>query len=148
MKTVRWTVLTLAGALLIAACSTPIPRVRTTGSLRVQSVQPDVTAGCRVRAGDWMALKGNAFGTADDWANGPNRVLFPPEPGLQPAAVELTRPADPATLMFQVPAGAVSGTLKLHVEGVGDAEIAVTIASDAGASNAVPGCELPAPPAP
>ncbi|HHO57635.1 hypothetical protein [Oceanithermus sp.] len=148
MKKGLWTLLGLFTLLVLAACSTQTGGIRTTGALKVLSAVPDVTAGCPVRAGDWMALTGNNFGTQADWDDGPNYLLFPPEPGLAPERVELTQAQDPATLFFMVPAGAQSGTVRLHVEGVGDAEFTVTIASGAGASTAVPGCELPTPPAP
>lgn len=147
MNTAKWTLLGFLAVLVLAACQAPAERIRTTGALSIQSAQPDVTAGCPVRAGDWMALEGNDFGTQADWEEGgPNYVLFPPDPGLAPDRVELTRPADPATLFFRVPAGATSGTVRLHVEGVGDAEFEVTVEGDLGGATAVPGCELPAPP--
>ena len=139
----------LLALLALAACTSQAPRIKTSGSLRILSVQPDVEAGCPVRAGDWMALKGNAFGTPEDWGdNGPNALLFPPEPGLAPQRVELTKSSDPATLLFVVPAGAQSGTLRLHVEGIGDAEIPIEVQSGVGPSLAIPGCELPPPPEP
>ncbi len=134
----------LLALLTLAACSAP-QGIHTTGSLRIQSVQPDVVAGCPVRAGDWMALKGNAFGTQADWDTGVNHALFPPEPGLPAENPEITQGENPATLMFRVPQGAQSGTLRLHVEGVGDAEILVTVQQVA-PQMAVPGCEVPAPP--
>uniref|UniRef100_A0A7C2C0E2 Cell surface protein n=1 Tax=Thermus islandicus TaxID=540988 RepID=A0A7C2C0E2_9DEIN len=130
--------------LLLAACSAP-QGIRTTGDLRLQSVQPDVVAGCPVRAGDWMTLKGNRFGSQADWDQGRSYALFPPEPGLRAEAPEITQAANPATLMFRVPKGAVSGTLRLHVEGVGDAEIPVTVQGTA-PQMAVPECEIPVPP--
>ena len=67
--------------LALAACAAP-QGIRTTGDLRLQAVQPDVVAGCAVRAGDWMALKGNTFGTQADWDEGRSYALFPPTPGL------------------------------------------------------------------
>ncbi len=144
--------LPLAAALLaliaLAACAGPTPGLRTTGDLRILAVEPDVTQGCPVRAGDWMALKGNDFGAPEDWGpEGPNTLLFPPEPGLAPETIELTRVADPATLFFRVPADATSGTIRLHVEGVGDAEFEVTVETGPSGASAVPGCTLPqAPP--
>ncbi|WP_022797471.1 hypothetical protein [Thermus islandicus] len=137
---------TLFSLLLLAACSMP-QGIRTTGDLRLQSVQPDVVAGCPVRAGDWMALKGNRFGSQADWDQGKSYALFPPEPGLRAEAPEITQAANPATLMFRVPKGAESGILHLHVEGVGDAEIPVTVQGIA-PQMAVPGCEIPSPPPP
>ncbi len=94
----------LLALLTLAACSAP-QGIHTTGSLRIQSVQPDVVAGCPVRAGDWMALKGNAFGTQADWDTGVNHALFPPEPGLPAENPEITQGENPATLMFRVPQG-------------------------------------------
>ncbi|WP_135257174.1 hypothetical protein [Thermus caldilimi] len=128
----------------LAACTAP-QGIRTTGSLRIQSVQPDVVGGCRVRAGDWMLLTGNTFGTQADWDRGSNHALFPPDPGLPAESPEITRAENPATLMFRVPQGAQSGTLRLHVEGVGDAEIPIVVEGLA-PQMAVPGCELPTPP--
>ncbi len=136
----------LFSLLLLAACSAP-QGIRTTGDLRLLSVQPDVVAGCPVRAGDWMALKGNSFGSQADWDEGKSYALFPPEPGLKAEAPEITQAENPATLMFRVPQGAESGILRLHVEGVGDAEIPVTVQGIA-PQMAVPGCEIPAPPPP
>ncbi len=130
----------LALMTLLAACSGPVG-IRTTGHLRIQAVQPDPLA-CTVRAGDWMVLKGNDFGTQMDWDEGRNWVLFPP--GLPADRVELTREKDPATLFFQVPQGAISGTLRVHVEGVGEAEIPIQVTGLA-PSMAVPGCEPPLP---
>lgn len=148
MKRELWILLGTAALLVLGACSRQTGGVRTTGSLEVLAVTPDVTSGCPVRTGDWMALKGNNFGTQADWDQGPNTILFPPDPGLAPERVELTRVQDPATLLFVVPAGAQSGTVRLHIEGVGDAEFQVTVPSGAGSSSAVPGCQLPTPPAP
>jgi hypothetical protein len=134
----------LVGLLALAACSAP-QGIKTTGSLRIQSVQPDVVSGCAVRAGEWMALKGNDFGAQEDWDQGLSYAFFPP--GLPAEAPEITQFQDPATLMFRVPHGAQSGVLRLHVAGVGDAEIPVNIQEVAPAM-AVPGCEAPAPPSP
>ncbi|WP_018111214.1 hypothetical protein [Thermus igniterrae] len=128
--------------LVLAACTAP-QGIRTTGKLRIQSVQPDVVAGCVVRAGDWMALKGNTFGTQEAWDSGVNYALFPPE--LPAEAPEITQAQDPATLMFRVPQGAESGILRLHVEGVGDAEIPVRVQGMA-PQMAIPQCEVPTPP--
>ncbi|WP_243093323.1 hypothetical protein [Thermus thalpophilus] len=137
MKRLLWLLL-----LALAACS--VPRgIGTTGNLRIQSVQPDVVAGCAVQAGDWMALKGNTFGTQAEWDAGINYALFPPN--LPAESPEIIQASDPATLMFRVPAGAQSGLLRLHISGVGEAEIPVLVAS-ATPQMAVPGCELPAPP--
>lgn len=130
--------------LALAACSAP-QGLRTTGSLRIQSVQPDVVAGCQVRAGDWMLLTGNAFGTQEEWDSGTNYALFPPDPGLPAESPEITQRENPATLMFRVPEGAQSGLLRLHVAGVGDAEIPVSVQAVA-PQMAVPGCEAPTPP--
>jgi len=130
--------------LALAACSSP-QGIKTTGALRIQSVQPDVVSGCAVRAGDWMALKGNDFGTQEDWDQGLSYALFPPEPGLFAESPEITQLENPATLMFRVPAGAESGILRLHVEGVGEAEIPVNV-QEVAPQMAVPGCEVPAPP--
>lgn len=132
----------LVGLLALAACSAP-QGIKTTGSLRVQSVQPNVVAGCAVRAGDWMAIKGNDFGAQEDWDQGRSYALFPP--GLPAEDPEITQAQDPATLMFRVPQGAQSGTLRLHVEKVGEAEIPVVVQGVAPLM-AVPGCEVPAPP--
>ncbi|MFC0594719.1 hypothetical protein ACFFFP_00720 [Thermus composti] len=139
MKRTLWLFL-----LALAACSAP-QGIRTTGSLRIQSVQPDVVAGCVVRAGDWMALKGNTFGTQAAWDAGTNHALFPP--GIPAQEPEITQPQDPATLLFRVPQGAESGLLRLHVEGVGDAEIPITVAPLT-PQMAVPTCEAPLPPKP
>lgn len=141
MKRIVWLLL-----LALAACSAP-QGIKTTGNLRIQSVQPDVVSGCKVRAGDWMALKGNTFGTQAEWDSGTNYALFPPDPGLPAEAPEITQGENPATLMFRVPEGAQSGTLRLHVEGVGDAEIPVSVENLA-PQMAVPGCEVPVPPQP
>ena len=130
--------------LALAACSSP-QGIKTTGALRIQSIQPDVVSGCAVRAGDWMALKGNDFGTQEDWDQGLSYALFPP--GLPAEAPEITQAQDPATLMFRVPHGAESGVLRLHVTGVGEAEIPVVVQGVA-PEMAVPGCEVPAPPSP
>lgn len=128
--------------LALAACTAP-QGIRTTGSLDIQAVQPDVVAGCVVRAGDWMLLKGNTFGSQADWDAGTNYALFPPDlPAEDP---EITQAENPATLMFRVPQGAQSGILRVHVEGVGDAEIPVNVQA-LGVQMAVPGCEVPAPP--
>ena len=132
----------LVGLLALAACSAP-QGIKTTGSLRVLSVQPNVVAGCAVRAGDWMAIKGNDFGTQEDWDQGLSYALFPPDlPAEDP---EITQAQDPATLMFRVPPGAQSGILRLRVEGVGGAEIPVLVLGLA-PQMAIPGCEIPAPP--
>lgn len=134
--------------LLLVSCSRQTSEIYTTGTLDIISTVPDVTAGCPVRAGDWMTLTGNDFGRQADWeTGGPNYVLFPPEPGLPPERVELTKVANPATLFLQVPVGAQSGTLKLHVKDVGDAEIIIEVVSGSSSQTAVPGCELPTPPA-
>lgn len=130
----------LLAAMVLSACSGP-SGIRTTGRLRILGVQPDLA--CVVRAGDWMALKGNEFGTQEDWDGGRNWVRFPPD--LPASPVELTQAKDPATLFFRVPEGAQSGLLRVHVEGVGDAEIPVQVAGLT-PSMAVPGCELPVPP--
>ncbi|WP_114313224.1 hypothetical protein [Thermus caldifontis] len=127
---------------LLAACSAP-QGIKTSGNLQIQSVAPDVVAGCKVRAGDWMALKGNTFGSQADWDAGTNYALFPP--GLREENPEITQAQDPATLMFQVPQGAESGLLRIHVEGVGDAEIPVVV-EGLTPQMAVPGCEAPTPP--
>ncbi|AEV17196.1 hypothetical protein TCCBUS3UF1_21600 [Thermus sp. CCB_US3_UF1] len=128
--------------LALAACTAP-QGIRTTGNLSIQAVQPDVVAGCVVRAGDWMLLKGNTFGSQADWDAGTNYALFPPDlPAEDP---EITQAENPATLMFRVPQGAQSGILRVHVEGVGDAEIPVNVQA-LGVQMAVPGCEVPAPP--
>ena len=132
--------------LLIVACNTKTSGIRTTGVLEVHTAVPNVTAGCAVRAGDWMSLTGNNFGVQADWDGGPNYVRFPPEPGIAAASVELTQAAGPATLFFRVPDAARSGTVRLHVEGVGDAEFEVVVETGAGNASAVPGCELPTPP--
>jgi len=140
-------ILGISVLLALAACTPQAPQVRTTGSLRITAVQPDFEAGCEVRAGDWMALKGNSFGAPSDWGDGgPNWLLFPPEPGQAPERVELTKQSDPATLLFIVPAEAKSGTLRLHVEGAGDAEIVIRIRPGVAPAMAIPGCELPPPP--
>lgn len=139
MKKIGWLLL-----LALAACSAP-QGIKTTGKLRIQSVQPDVVSGCTVRAGDWMALKGNTFGTQADWDAGTNHALFPPDPGLPAENPEITQSENPATLMFRVPPGAESDLLRIHVEGVGDAEIPITV-EQVTPQMAVPGCEVPAPP--
>lgn len=131
--------LVLAGVL--AACGSAI---RTSGALRILSVAPDVVAGCTVRAGDWIALKGNDFGTQAQWDAGMHYVLFPP--GVRAEPVELTQAEDPATLFFRVPLEAQSGEMRVHVEGVGDAWIPVQIDPALSVQVAVPGCEAPAPP--
>jgi hypothetical protein len=139
MKKIGWLLL-----LALAACSAP-QGIKTTGKLRIQSVQPDVVSGCTVRAGDWMALKGNTFGTQEEWDAGINRALFPPDPGLPAENPEITQAENPATLMFRVPPGAESGILRIYVEGVGDAEIPIAVGGIS-PEMAVPGCEVPAPP--
>ncbi|WP_018461002.1 hypothetical protein [Thermus oshimai] len=131
--------LVLAGVL--SACGAAI---RTSGALRILSVAPDVVAGCTVRAGDWMALKGNAFGTQAEWDAGVNYVLFPP--GVKAEPVELTQSENPATLFFRVPLEAESGEIRVHVEGVGEAWIPVRVEPALSVQMAVPGCEAPTPP--
>ena len=132
--------------LALAACAAP-QGIRTTGDLRLQAVQPDVVAGCAVRAGDWMALKGNTFGTQADWDEGRSYALFPPTPGLPAEEAEITQEQGPATLLLRVPEGAESGVLRLHVEGVGEAEIPLRVVG-ASPQMAVLGCEPPPPPTP
>ncbi|MDM7323416.1 MAG: hypothetical protein P3W93_000195 [Thermus sp.] len=139
MKRILWLLL-----LTLGACSNP-QGIKTTGELRIQGIQPDVVSGCKVRVGDWMALKGNSFGTQADWDAGTNYALFPPDPGLLAENPEITQSENPATLMFRVPPGAESGLLRIHIEGVGDAEIPIAVEGTA-PQRAVPGCEAPAPP--
>ncbi len=135
---------TLGAALLLllglAACSQS-PTFRTTGSLRILDSEPPL-ARCTLRAGDFFILKGNDFGTAEAWSNGTNYLILPE--GL-PAPVELTRERDPATLQARVPAGAVSGTAWLHVEGVGDAEFEVRIQGGPAPALVPPECRPPDP---
>ena len=138
MKKVLWlgTVLLLA----LAACTAGGP-FKTRGALRILASEPPLDR-CVLRAGDYFILKGNDFGAAEDWENGTNYLILPEE---RPAPVVLTRPRDPATLQARVPEGAVSGTARLHVEGVGDAEFEVTIASGPTPATALPECRPPGP---
>ncbi len=147
MNKAKQVFLGILAMLVLAACQTPVERINASGKLSIQSIQPNVLAGCPVRAGDWMALEGNDFGEPADWGEGgPNYVRFPPEPGIDAEQVELTKVEDPATLFFKVPAGAQSGTVKLHVEDVGDATFEVVVEGGTGGANVVPGCRLPEPP--
>ena len=144
MKRRTWIALGWTVLLVLGGCASGPRGFRTTGGLRILAAVPDVTAGCRVRAGDWMVLTGNDFGSPADWRSGANRLRF--SPGVAPPRIELTREKDPATLFFLVPQGAQSGPVRLHVEGVGDAAFTVVVEAGVAAANAVPGCALPSAP--
>ncbi len=136
----RWMGIGLILAVLLAACS-QTRYFRTTGNLRVLDSEPPLER-CVLRAGDFFILKGNDFGTPDDWESGVNYLILPEE---LPAEVELTRERDPATIQARVPEGAVSGTAWLHVEGVGEATFEVQIEGGVTPSLALPECRPPGP---
>jgi hypothetical protein len=131
-------------SLMLVACpgSTPTPG----GKPVLQSTQPNNLVECPVRAGDWMGLKGENFGTVDDWKAGKNKVIFADK--VPATTVELTQVSGPATLILRVPDGAKSGNMVVEVGGVASDPYAVAIqpATQVRSQIAVPVCDRPTPP--
>jgi len=136
-KSLRWLLLLL---LLLVACGQN-GAFRTAGKLKIPASEPPLER-CLLRAGDYFLLKGNDFGTREDWEAGINTLTLPE---AHPTEAELTKQSDPATLMAQVPEGAVSGTAQLHIEGVGNATFEVRIEGGATPTQVLPECRPPDP---
>ena len=141
----QFVVLGLAMAALLVAC--PGQSVSGGRAKVLSSVsQPDLNT-CPVIRGQYIAIKGENFGTAADWTSGQNKLIFNSEVSVSSPDVELTQAGSPATLLVKVPAAAVTGPLVVEVAGVRSDPINVTV-NDFTPNSPVGECRYPASPTP
>ncbi len=127
--------------LLFVAC--PQSNVGISKARVLSSISNPNLETCPIIRTQYIAIKGENFGVAADWANGTNKVIFFDNVVVPSADVELTQAGNPATLFVKVPSAAQSGPLVVEVAGVTSAPINVII-TDFVPSNAVGECIYPA----
>lgn len=139
---------------LLAGCSTPRGSVGTGGPVIIGLYSKAGAAPngvCRVRAGEYMTLTGQDFGTAEQWGSGLNRVIFAKESQVlaETPKAELTQASGPTTLVLVVPKeanpgpGEVEATIRVKVGEMESNAYAVVILPPLGGQMAVPGCNAP-----